>query len=381
MTLFVGCKPGVSQGQDFTVPTGQIAITGDKQTTQTADATQGTTAATQSELKDISIMVVISAKIGSSPSHDAVLADLQDLAKQDPGVKVKYVESPNITSDWEPNFIAAAEGGYDLTVCFTARSNKVLAGVAERYPNAKYISVDNSVVGLKNVTNVMVGINHGCYMCGFIAGLMTTRTEIPHINSDLKVGYVSGQDTPYAQDGLVGFKKGVYDANPDVEVVVSYGDSFLDAVKLKELAIAQIQSGVDVFYTMAGAGTFGPFEACKEYGAYTFGNATYYDDVAEGYVICSYMSDLKAGVRKVVDDWRRGIWNGDSVYLGTYANGGLGLSDFAYFKELVGDKFPQDIIDKLVPQMNKIASGEVTIPNFPDYYGFDITNYPHFDFN
>ncbi len=57
---------------------------------------------------------------------------------------------------------------------------------------------------------------------------------------------------------------------------------------------------------------------------------------------------LKPGGRKV-DDWRRGIWNGDSVYLGTYANGGLGLSDFAYFKELVGDKFPQDIIDKLVP--------------------------------
>lgn len=377
-TVGVGCQrgSGVSQGQGFSVNSGTMALSGQGSSTSSSSSEAPT-----GEKSDLSIMVVLVGAIGASPGHDVVLANLQEYAEANPGVTVKYVESPNQASDWEPNYIAAAEQGYDLVISFTARANEVMHKVASNYPDTKFISVDNSVIGLANVTSVMVGINQAAFMMGFIAGSLTTRTEVPHINEQAKVGYVSGQDTPYAQDGLVGFRAGVELANPDCEIIVSYGDSFLDPVKLKELAIAQIESGADVLYSMAGAGTYGVIEACQEAGAYCFGQGTSYDETGEGVVIASWISNLTKGVLKVVEDLRVGQWHGDSIYLGSYVNGGLGLTDLAVFRDYVGDAFPQDIYDELVPLMTKVGNGEVVVPSNPDYYSVDLTTYPTYSFD
>ncbi len=327
------------------------------------------------ELADCRICICLAATLGGNPAHDNVVQTLQSEFANDEGVTIDILEAQQ-TSDWEPNLIAAATGGYDLILGFTAQMKDTMIKVAEQYPDQKFVSIDNSIVGMDNVCSAAGNCNEGCFIAGVFCALLTTRTDIPNINAEKKVGYVGGKDTPFALDGYLGFVQGVAAVDPEIEVVTAYGDSFTDPMGMKEMVLAVIESGCDITYAMGGAAVYGAIEACQEGGAYLFGHDGDYDEAGDGVVTCSFVRDLSAPVRQVIYDFRTGNWDPDSVYLCTFTNGGMGLTDFSVWKEAIGeDLFPQDIVDTLKGYMEDVSDGTIVVDEYPDFRPYDRSTY------
>ena len=327
------------------------------------------------ELADIDICIVTASAIGGNPMHDGVMQDIQNRFADDPGVKITILESQQ-TSDWEPNLLAAATGGHDLVMGFTAQMKDTMIKVAEQYPDQKFLSIDNSIVGMENVVSAAGNCNEGCFIAGVFSALLTTRTEIPNINPEKKVGYVGGKDTPFALDGYLGFVQGVAAVDPEIEVVTIYGDSFTDPMGMKEWVLSAIESGCDITYAMGGAAVYGAIEACEEGNAYLFGHDGDYDEAGAGVVCTSFVRNLTAPVMQVIYDVRSGSWDGDSVYLCTFSNGGMGLTDFSVWKEAIGeDLFPQDIVDELKGYMEDVSDGTIIVDEYPDFRPYDRSTY------
>ena len=247
---------------------------------------------------------------------------------------------------------------------------------AVNYPDQKFVCIDNCIVGMDNVVSVGGNCNEGCYIAGVFCAMLTTRTEIPHINPEKKVAYVSGKDTPYGLDGYAGFVQGVHDVDPEIEVITVYGDSFSDPAGMKEWVLSAIEAGADCMYAMAGNGVYGAIEGCQEGGAYLVGHDGNYDEAGAGYVATSFCRAMYIPVVQVVYDFRAGNWDGDSVYLCTFTNGGLGFTNGDYFKQMVGeDVFPQDIFDALKPYMEKVSDRTIVVDEYPDFRPYDASTY------
>ena len=327
-------------------------------------------------LADCKIVICLPSTLGADPPQYNVVQTLRSTYENDSGVTIDILEAQNGTSDWEPNLIAAANGGYDLILGFTGQMKDTMAKVAEQYPDAKFVSIDNSIVGMDNVCSAAGNCNEGTFIAGAFCALLTTRTEIPNINADKKVAYVAGKDTPFALDGYLGFAQGVATIDPEIEVVTVYGDSFTDPMGMKEWCLSVIEAGCDVMYAMGGNGVYGAIEACQEANAYLFGHDGDYDEAGAGAVCTSFVRDLSAPVRQVIYDYRIGEWDGDSVYLCTFSNGGMGITPGNEWKAAIGeDLYPQDIFDTLKTYMQQVSDGTIIVDEYPDFRPYDRNTY------
>ena len=376
----VACSSNTNNGSEETVANNSTSATIETDIAHDAEMTVENTETSfaqdeTQELADAKICFCMAATRGGTPFHDEVIAKLQEIAANDPGLTVDFLEAQS-TADWEPNLIAAANGGYDLILGFCAQMKDTMIKVAEQYPDQKFVSIDNSIVGMDNVVSVGGNCNEGCYIAGVFCAMLTTRTEIPHINPEKKVAYVSGKDTPYGLDGYAGFVQGVHDVDPEIEVITVYGDSFSDPAGMKEWVLSAIEAGADCMYAMAGNGVYGAIEGCQEGGAYLVGHDGNYDEAGAGYVATSFCRAMYIPVEQVVYDFRACKWDGDSVYLCTFTNGGLGFTNGDYFKQMVGeDVFPQDIFDALKPYMEKVSDRTIVVDEYPDFRPYDASTY------
>lgn len=376
----VACSSNTNNGSEETASNNSTSATIETDIAHDAEMTVENTETSfeqdeTQELADAKICFCMAATRGGTPFHDEVIAKLQEIAANDPGLTVDFLEAQS-TADWEPNLLAAANGGYDLILGFCAQMKDTMIKVAEQYPDQKFVCIDNCIVGMDNVVSVGGNCNEGCYIAGVFCAMLTTRTEIPHINPEKKVAYVSGKDTPYGLDGYAGFVQGVHDVDPEIEVITVYGDSFSDPAGMKEWVLSAIEAGADCMYAMAGNGVYGAIEGCQEGGAYLVGHDGNYDEAGAGYVATSFCRAMYIPVVQVVYDFRAGNWDGDSVYLCTFTNGGLGFTNGDYFKQMVGeDVFPQDIFDALKPYMEKVSDRTIVVDEYPDFRPYDASTY------
>lgn len=329
----------------------------------------------ESELSSCRICLIMAATIGSNPAQDFVTQTLLNTYMDNENVTIDVLESLQ-TSDWEPNLIAAATGDYDLIMGFAGSMKDTIIKVAEQFPDQKFVSIDNTIVGMDNVSSIAGNSNEGSYIVGYCAALLTSYTDIPNINAEKKIAFLGGMDTPYSLDSYLGFAQGAAAADPEVEVMTFYGDSFTDPMGMKEMALAAAEAGCDITYAIAGTGLYGAIEGCIESQTYFFGFDGDYDEQGEGYVISSFVRNLSAPTLQLIQDFRSGNWTSDCVYLATFANGGMGLTDFSVWKDFIGeDLFPQDVVDSLLPYMEGISDGSILVEEYPDFRPYDRATY------
>lgn len=82
------------------------------------------------------------------------------------------------------------------------------------------------------------------YLAGTLAGLMTTSNI---------VGGIGGFDIPVINDFLTPYRNGAVCANPDVNVLIDYINSFTDPDLGSQVALAQLAQGADAIFPAAGA--------------------------------------------------------------------------------------------------------------------------------
>jgi basic membrane lipoprotein Med (substrate-binding protein (PBP1-ABC) superfamily) len=242
----------------------------------------------------------------------------------------------------------ADTGEYDILWAHSAYYDAVNV-LKDEYPEYLWVGAGSGYEPMGgNAYRVDVVLHEPAYLTGVIAGAMT--------ESDV-IGAVAAFPFPNVNLPLNAYVAGARSVNEDVEAKVTYIESWFDPPKGKESAVALISSGADMIY----AERFGPFEACKEEGAYCFGHFVDQRSMAPDVVITGPVARWDPAIKYIIDTWR------DHVTLGApydapgervifnMAEGGSTLG-------AVGDMVPEDVMELVEDAEERIKSGELEVP-------------------
>ncbi|MDR1949868.1 MAG: BMP family ABC transporter substrate-binding protein [Spirochaetaceae bacterium] len=310
----------------------------------------------------IRVALIVTGMLGDKSFNDSMYAGLER-ARNEFGIEVKALESKE-TSDWEANLIAMAAEGYDLVIVPSQLTDSVIA-LAPKYPGVNFGVID-AVVDAPNVQSAIFSQNEGAFLVGVAAAMFTTKTNIENVNDKKIVGFIAGMDIPVIADFFAGYEQGVKYIDPEIRVLASYCGTFNDPLKGKELAEAQYSQGADIIYNLGATSGEGILETANTLGLYAIGGDINQDGIYPGRILTSElkMNDTATYLmaKAVVD----GTFKGGSIRLDV-ANGGMGVTDMSVMRKALGDKFPEDIPEKINELIRDITDGTLAVNHAPGF--------------
>ena len=111
----------------------------------------------------------------------------------------------------------------------------------------------------------------------------------------------------------------------------------------------------------------GVLEAAKEAGKYAIGVDLNQDNDQPGSVLTSMVKRVDNACYLVIKSVVDGSFKGGTTQYLDLAKGGVSLTDFSVMKEALGDKFPQDIVDKVNDLSDQIISGKIVVDNYEGF--------------
>ncbi len=218
-----------------------------------------------------------------------------------------------------------------------------------------------------NVQSIVFAQNEGSFLAGAAAALFTTKTDLPGVNDKKIIGWVGGMDIPVLHDFLVGYEQGAKYVDPDVKILVSFAGTFNDPLKGKELTLAQYDQGADIVMNVASNTGNGILEAANETGKYAIGVDLNQDAIYPGHILTSMLKRVDQASYKLVKDVVENTFVGDTVIEMGIASGGVSLTDMSVMKEALGDKFPQDLLDRIQVLTEEVKNGTITVEAYEGF--------------
>lgn len=326
-------------------------------------ATDVTKAASDSDSK-IRVAVVYSGNLGDKSYNDSCNEGAQKAAT-DFSVEVKSLEGTT-AEEWEANFLAVCEEGYDLVICSSSNFEEYMKEHCASYPDVKFAIIDTTVAG-DNIQSISFAQNQGSFLAGAAAALFTTSKDIDGVNDDAVIGWVGGMDIPVLHDFYVGYEQGAKYINPDITVLQAFAGTWNDPLKGKELTLAQYDQGADVVMNVASGTGTGILEGAKEAGKYAIGVDLNQDNDQPGSILTSMMKRVDNACYLTIQSVVEGTFKGNTTSYLTVADGGVSLTDFSVIKTALGDKFPAEIVTKIDELQQKIISGEIVVENYEGF--------------
>jgi basic membrane lipoprotein Med (substrate-binding protein (PBP1-ABC) superfamily) len=189
-------------------------------------------------------------------------------------------------------------------------------------------------------------IHEPAFMAGMIAGGMTETNTL---------GVVGGYPVPEVNRLVNAFIAGAKDANPEVQVLVTFINSWFDPAAAKEAALAQIDSGADVLY----AERAGVIEAAAENGLWAIGNMSDQNEIAPGSVLTSVVWNMGPTVEYVINQVEAGAFTAQDLKdFSMMAKGGASLAPY----HEAGDSIPQELQDMVAEREQAIQDGLFRVP-------------------
>ena len=309
--------------------------------------------------------LVVTSTLGDKAMADMTWAGLNQLKEEYPDIEIKVYESPNRATDWEPNLIAASTDNDFVFVTASSMGDILGEKIAPAYPDTKYVSIDYYLDGFDNVACCSFACNEVSFLLGSIAGLMTENTDIPGINSEKIVAWISGMEAPVNIDYYTGCKAGVEYTCPDATVLQSWTGTYKDPLLAKEMTKALISQGADVICPVLSSAAVGCHEACRDEGVYSFFLDIDSDDVYPGTVVTTGLKNSNVITYNYGKDYIEGKFSPEFSLLGL-ESGGMDITDMHVIKETLGDDFPQEIIDKAQEIRQDIIDGNIHVPFNPE---------------
>lgn len=192
-------------------------------------------------------------------------------ARDELGIEIDVLVSKEQT-DYLPNLTSAAKSS-DVVIAVGFMMTDVLFNIAPQFPDVKFIGID-----IEPSPGQIIPANVACYVfnehessfaAGYLAA-MTTQTG--------KVGFVGGVAVPAVTKFEAGYLAGVkvYNEiyNENIEVISGYANTFNDPALGKNMALTQMEQGVDIVFHAAGPTGNGVISAEHEKGASLYGLPT-----------------------------------------------------------------------------------------------------------
>ncbi|MCL2210333.1 MAG: BMP family ABC transporter substrate-binding protein [Treponema sp.] len=257
--------------------------------------------------KRLSALIYITGVIAGSPTYELMAEGANEFALNNPGIQIKIYEAGMNQAQWEQQLAEmVSSGNYDVVIGSNPSLPEICANVAKMFPNQKFIIADAEYEGHPQIRTFNYNQYDQSLLLGYLAGLVTI-SDMPYANSQKKIGFIAAQEYPLLTRQMIpGFLEGARIADPEISLDVRIVGSWADANKAAELAIAMMNSGVDVFTAIAGGAAQGLIRVAVEKGAYIVWYNTNAYSLAPGYIIgCGVMEQKKLVMEileKVLED-------------------------------------------------------------------------------
>jgi basic membrane protein A len=278
-----------------------------------------------------------------------------ELAKQELGVDVAYLESQQ-QADYAANITQFIDQGYDMIITVGFLLGDDTAKFAKANPNVKFAIVDFAYdPPIPNVLGLTFATDEAAFLAGYLAAGMTKTG---------KVGTFGGIKIPPVTIFMVGFEYGVnyynqkhgtnvqvlgWSTAKDDGLFVGNFESTDDGRRAGEELIAE---GADIIMPVAGPVGLGTAAAVRDNpGTMLIGVDTDWCISAAEYcpvVLTSVMKNMHIAVRDAIKMAKEGTFQG-GVYVGTLANGGVGIAPF--------HEFDDDVPASLKAELEEVAKG------------------------
>jgi basic membrane protein A len=326
----------------------------------------GDTGGTTTEAKQVGLVYDIGGR-GDQSFNDSAGAGI-DAAKQEQGDKVSVKEiEPNADGSNRKELLdSLADEGYGLIFGVGFLFSEDIAKSATESPDTTFAVIDGFADScLQPDSNLLcIGFKEqeGSFLVGAAAALKTKSNT---------VGFVGGLKGDLIRKFQAGYEAGVkYIADRDgktIKVLVDYAgntpEAFRNPAKGRELALKQIGQGADVIYHASGGTGAGVIAAAASKQVYAIGvdsdQSLTASETERKWILTSMLKRVDNAVKQTVDAYIGGTVKGGVQTFGL-KEGGIDYAKNQYNTELLGD-IPTTLDDL----KQKIANGEITVPEKP----------------
>ncbi len=311
------------------------------------------------------IGVFVPGVVAGSPIYEQLVAGAERAAKEHGNATVKLLEGGFNQGEWEEKIMSmAATMEYELILTSNGAMPYVVLPVADAFPDQRFLIVDAVFEGNPQMYTVLYNQVEQAALVGYLGGLIT-KSDMPGVTRDLKIGVIVGQEYPAMTEMIVpGYEKGAREVDPGIEVDMRVLGNWYDANKAAELANSMMDAGVDVILTIAGGANQGVITAAQDRGRYVL----YFDEdnyeLAPGTIVgCASLSQERAVFENVIAAMDDSLEWGSAKILGIAD----GYVDFVDGNPLYREAVPSAIRAEMEEMLSAVRSGEVAL-EVPRYW-------------
>jgi basic membrane protein A len=234
------------------------------------------------------------------PWDGVIHAALQ--AQQDAGlIEYTFADDIGYAGDMELTLLEVSELEQPDIIFGDAFGNEeAVRRVASEFPDIAFVFGSGGGPANPNFSVFDNWIHEPAYLAGMLAGGLTESNV---------VGVVGGHPVPEVNRITNAFVAGAQATNPEVEVKVSFINSWFDPAAAKEAALAQIDAGADVLY----AERFGVIEAAQENGLIAIGNMSDQSSLAPETVVTSVTWNMTPTAEYIIDQVGGGTYTAQDL--------------------------------------------------------------------
>lgn len=221
-------------------------------------------------------------------------------------------------------------------------NEEAVRAVAADYPEIAFVFGSGGGPAEPNFSVFDNWIHEPAYLAGMIAGGVTESNVL---------GVVGGYPVPEVNRIVNAFIAGAQEVNDEVEVKVTFLNSWFDPAAAKEAALAQVGAGADVLF----AERFGVIEAAQENDLVAIGNMSDQESLAPEHVATSVTWNMVPTVDYVIDQVMAGSYTSQDLKdFSMVAKGGAAL---APINADVAGGIPDDLVAMVEEREGEIKAG------------------------
>lgn len=247
-------------------------------------------------------MLTSAGGLGDRSYNDIAHKGLLQLEQE--GFEVLVVE-PRDVSEGERYLTDLAKAGYKLIYVLEYGHADVVKRIAPLFPNTQFV-VFNLIVEGDNVSSVLFDVHQSSFLAGALSAMITTDSDNNKMNPQNIISVIGGVESPGIDIFITGYKEGAQYINPNTQVIIAYANTFNDPVKGKEMALAQISSGSDIIFQIAGGTGEGIFEAIRSKNIYAIGVDSNQDSIVPGNILTSVLKKMDTAIYSLGNSFEKG---------------------------------------------------------------------------
>lgn len=232
-----------------------------------------------------------------------------------------------------------------LVIAHGGQAAEAVQRVAWEFPEQRFVSIQGHLTR-PNLAVYEVLQEQSAWLAGAAAGLLTKSNV---------VGHMSGLRVLPGLKGRAAFAAGLAHTNSRARLLTNFSGTQDDAAVAKRIALAQIDAGADLIFTMLNAGRAGAIEACRERGVRQIGNARDWVAVMPDVFVASAVADAGFAVFQSGRDLSDNLFKGELV-----KRFGMRYPDAVRLSLAPG--VPQAVTTRVADLGREVAAGAIAIP-------------------